>query len=438
MPHEPTRIVVIGGGHVGLTAATRLRRALTADEATITVVDARSYMTYQPFLAEAAAGSVEPRHVVVPLREVLPGCDVTTAEVTGIDSAARTITLQVAGGDVRRLGYDLLVVAPGSVSKIIPIPGVAEHAIGFKTLEEAIYLRNHVLSRLDAAASTDDPELRGKLLTFVFVGGGYAGVEALAELEDATRQAAAFYAGIDPDDTRFVLVEAMSRIMPEVSAPLAQYTLDRLTERGIRVHLDTTLKSAENCHMVLSDGTEYDADTLVWTAGVKANPMLAETDLPLDERGRVKCDATLRVEGVPDVFAAGDCAAVPDLTSADPNATCAPSAQHATRQAKQLVRNIVATLRGGRLGKYKHRYAGSVASLGLYRGVAEIYGVKIKGAPAWVLHRTYHLAKLPTLHHKARVAADWALSLPFPRQVVATGQQHEPRRAFARAGGERG
>lgn len=429
---DPARIVIVGGGYVGSTTARRLRHQLSDTEAEVTVIDPRSYMTYQPFLAEAAAGSVEPRHVVVPLREILPGCRVMAAEVVGIDQVARSVTMRAGGGQLAKIGYDLLVVAPGSVSKTLPIPGLAEHGVGFKTLEEAIYLRNHVLSRLDQAATSMDPELRRKLLTFVFVGGGYAGIEAMAELEDMTRQALPNYA-IDPGELRWVLVEAMDRIMPEVSRELATYTVDLLESRGFEVHLGTTLTSVEDCRVVLSDGTEFDADTIVWTAGVKPNPMLADTDLPLDRRGRIKTSTTLEVDGSPGVFAAGDSAAVPDVTKDDPDAVCPPSAQHASRQAKQLARNVIATLRNEPLGRYRHKYAGSVASLGLYQGVAQIYGVKLCGFPAWVMHRGYHLATMPTVHRKARIAADWLLSLPFGRQVVATSEQLEPRRQFVEA-----
>lgn len=436
---EAKRIVVVGGGYVGATAARELHRQLAGGEADVTVVDPRSYMTYQPFLAEAAAGSVEPRHVVVPLREILPGCRVLTAEVTGIDTAARAVTIRAAGGDDEQIGYDLLVVAPGSVSKTLPVPGLAEQGIGFKTLEEAVYLRNHVLSRLDQACTTLDPDLRRRLLTFVFVGGGYAGVEAMAELEDMTRQAVRRYA-IDRGELRWVLVEAMDRIMPEVSRPLADYTVDVLRQRGFEVRLGTTVKSAEDGHVVLGDGAEFDTDTLVWTAGVKPHPMLAATDLPLDDRGRVRCAATLEVDGLTGVFAAGDAAAVPDLTKQDPGAMCPPSAQHASRQAKRLARNIVATLRGGPVVRYRHVNAGSVASLGLYQGVAQIYGVKLRGFPAWALHRAYHLATMPTVHRKVRIAADWLIALPFKRQIVATGQQQHPHHEFeiaSASGGKR-
>lgn len=430
------RIILVGGGYAGMTAARRLQAGLADDEASITVIDPRSYMTYQPFLAEAAAGSVEPRHVVVPLREVLSNCRVLAGEVTTVDRQRRALSVWLPDGNMEQLGYDILIMAPGSISKTLPIPGLAEQGIGFKTLEEAIYLRNHVLSRLSAASSTLDPQQRRRALTFVFVGGGYAGVEAMAELEDMARQAAYYYDDVDPDDMRWVLVEAMDRIMPEVSQPLANYTLDRLAERGFETYLETTLRSAEQGHIVLDNGMEFDSDTLVWTAGVRPSPMLAETDLPLDERGRIKTATTLRVDGAPEVFAAGDCAAVPDVTSDEPGAVCAPSAQHASRQAKLLAKNVLASLRGEKLGTYRHAYAGSVASLGLYRGVAQIYALKVKGWPAWVLHRSYHLAAMPTLHRKVRIAVDWALSLPFRRQVVATAEQHQPRSEFVRASQE--
>ncbi|GAA5115850.1 NAD(P)/FAD-dependent oxidoreductase [Haloechinothrix salitolerans] len=428
----PARIVIVGGGHVGMNAARSLRASLRGDEATVTVIDPRSYMTYQPFLAEAAAGSVEPRHVVVPLREALPGCEVLSGEVIGARPDERTVSVLVADGHTRHIGYDVLVLAPGSWSKTLPIPGLAEHAVGFKTLAEAIYLRNHVLSRLDAAASTLDPKLREKLLTFVFVGGGYAGVEALAELANMASAASDYYETIRPSDMRWVLVEAASRIMPEVSEGLGQYTLDFLRDEGFETHLNTTLESIEDGYVKLSDGTGFDADTVVWTAGVAPHPMLANTGFPLDDKGRVRCDADLRVDGQDVVFAAGDCAAVPDL-SRSPTRTCPPSAQHASRQAKRLAKNIVSLLRGDAPRRYKHAYAGSVASLGLYRGVAEIYGVKLKGPLAWALHRGYHLATMPTAHRKVRISFDWLLSLPFRRQIVALGELHHPRREFDRA-----
>ena len=435
--NQPVRILIVGGGYVGMYTALRLQRKLSRGAAEIIVVEPQSNMTYQPFLPEAAAGSVEPRHVVVPLRKVLKHCRVITGAVSAIAHDRKAATIQPAEGDAYELRYDLLVVCPGSVSRILPIPGLAEQGIGFKTIGEAIFLRNHVLSCLDLAASTNDPDRRRRALNFVFVGGGYAGVEAMAELEDMARYATRYIPGIEPGDMRWVLVEAASRIMPEVSVRLSAYTVDRLVERDIDVRLNTRLESAVDGHVKLSDGEEFDSETIVWTAGVKANPVLQQFGLPLDDSGRLPCAANLTVKGVRDVFAAGDCAAVPDLSSSDPNALCSPSAQHAVRQAKVLGDNIAAAVRGSTLRDYRHAYVGSVASLGLYRGVAEIYGIKLRGVVAWFMHRTYHVSRMPTFNRKVRVVADWTGALFFRREVVSLGQIQEPRSEFELAAGRR-
>jgi NADH dehydrogenase len=391
-------------------------------------------MTYQPFLPEAAAGSVEPRHVVVPLRRTLPRCRVVTGAVTSLSHADKRARVVPIEGQPYDLQYDHLVMAAGSVARTLPIPGLAEHGVGFKTVGEAIYLRNHVLARLDAASSTDDPEVRRRALTFTFVGGGYAGIEAFAELEDMARYAVArYYPRLSPDDMRWVLVEATGRILPEVDLDMAAWTVHELTARGMEIKLNTRLESVGDDGVVRTgDGDTFASDTLVWTAGTKPNPMLTETDLPLDERGRIRCEATLQVVGLPDAWAAGDLAAVPDLTK-DDGATTAPNAQHAVRQAKQLADNIVAVLSGGEPAPYRHEYAGSVASLGLYKGVAQVYGVKVKGFPAWFMHRSYHVSRLPTFNRKARVVADWTLALLFRREVISLGQLQNPRREFVLA-----
>jgi NADH dehydrogenase len=433
----PTRVLIVGGGYVGMYTAIGLQRKLSRGAAEIIVVEPQPNMTYQPFLPEAAAGSVEPRHVVVPLRKVLHGCTVITGAVTKIEHANKQVTIQTVDGEPFTEGYDLMVVCPGSVSKLLPVPGLDKCGIGFKTIGEAIYLRNHVLSRLDYAASTSDPDERKRALSFLFVGGGYAGVEAMAELEDMAQYALRYVPDVRAEEMNWVLAEAAGRIMPEVSVRLAAYTVDRLTERGIDVRLNTKLNSVVDDHVVLSDGTEFDADTVVWTAGVKANPMLGESDLPLDDKGRLPCAANLTVKGVSGVFSAGDCAAVPDLTSSDPSALCGPSAQHAVRQAKTLAGNVVAAVHGGTLREYRHAYAGSVASLGLYRGVAEIYGIKLRGFPAWWMHRTYHISRMPTLNRKIRIVADWTAALLFRREVVSLGQIQSPRTEFEVAAGYR-
>ena len=432
MPDRP-HILIVGGGYVGMYTALRLQKKLRRNEARITVVDPQNYMTYQPFLPETAAGSLEPRHVVVPLRKVLKRCRVVTGMVTGIDHATRTATVLPVEGPAETLTYDQIVVAPGSVVRTLPIPGLAEVGIGFKTVGEAIFLRNHVLSRLDYAASVTDEAHRRKALTFVFIGGGYAGIEAFAELEDMARYATRYYDNVSPDDMRWVLVEATGRILPEVSVPMSEYTVQQLLKCKMDVRLDTRVESLTDGHVVLSDGEEFDAETVVWTAGVKANPMLTRTDLPLDEKGRLTCSADLRVTGADGAWSAGDCAAVPDLTAGEPGVFTGPSAQHAVRQTKTLAANIVATLRRRKRVDYRHKYVGSVASLGLYRGVAEVYGIKLRGILAWFMHRTYHLSRVPTLNRKVRVLADWTLAVFFPREVVSLGQLQQPRREFERA-----
>ena len=428
---------MIGGGHLGLYCALRLSTKAKPGEVEVTVVDPNSHMTYQPFLPEAAAGNIEPRHAVIPLRRVLRRCRIIGGTVTGIDHARRCATVQPLVGPPRELHYDQIVAAPGGVSRTVPIPGLAEVAVGFQSIGEAIWLRNRVLERMEVAAITTDAEVRQRALTFVFIGGGYAGVEAMAELEDMTRDAMKYFPELSVSDMRWVLVEMASRIMPEVDPDLAEYTVRELRDRGLDVRLGTQLKSCVDGHVVLSDGTELDADTIAWTAGVKPNPMLRQTDLPLDDKGRIRCTATLQVvrDGavVPGAWSAGDCAAVPDLSKDDPNALCAPTAQHAVRQAHTLADNILAVVRGGDPVEYRHAYAGSVASLGLHKGVAQVYGVKLRGWPAWFAHRTYHMSRIPTLNRKARVIADWTLALLFKREVTALGQLHEPRRRFETA-----
>lgn len=411
-----------------------LQRKLKGGEAAVTVVDPQPHMTYQPFLPEAAAGAIEPRHVVVPLRRALKRCHVLTARVTKISHAEKKVTVEAPDGHLEDIEYDVLVVALGSVARLMPIPGLAEQGIAFKTIGEAIYLRNHVMSKLDAASSTVDPELRRKLLTFTFVGGGFAGIEALAELEDMARYATRYYDNIEPTDLRWVLVEAAGRILPEVRESLGVYTVLQLERRGIEVYLSTLAKSFEGGHVMLSDGTEFDSDTVVWTAGVKANPVLAGSDLPVDDRGRVRATATLQVDGVADAWTAGDNAAVPDLSRIedDPDALCAPNAQHAVRQANLLAKNIVAVLRDREPKAYRHKNVGSVASLGLHKGVADVYNVKAKGFVAWAMHRGYHVARVPTFNRKFRVVADWLLSGLLRREVISMGQINNPRAEFDR------
>lgn len=428
----PPRILVVGGGYVGMFTSQRILKHLKRGEAVVTVVDPRPYMTYQPFLPEAAAGSIAPRNLVAPLRRVIkgPNAEVITGRVVSVDHGRKAARIAPNTGEPYELSFDQLVVAVGSVPRTLPIPGLAEHGIGFKQVEEAISLRNHVIGQIDLADSIKDPALRRKALTFVFVGGGFAGVEAIAEMEDMARDVSKWYANVEPEDMRWLLVEAADRILPEVGPELGVWTAEELRKRGIQVKMKTFLNSCVDNHVVLSDGTELDASTVVWTAGVKPNPVVEQLGVPLGPKGHVDAQANLRVTGMDHVWAAGDCAQVPDL-SKSPGNWCSPSAQHAVRQAKRLAENIVASLRGKGVQDYVHKHVGSVAGLGIGKGVANVYGMKLRGWPAWLMHRAYHVSRVPTFNRKVRVCADWLLAGFFRREAVSLTSFENPREEFA-------
>ena len=428
---ERTRVLLVGGGYVGMYTALELRRR-ARDLVELTVVNPDNFMMYQPFLPEVASGNIEPRHVVVPLRQVLRDARIVVGEVTRIHHDRRAATVRNVDGETFEVGYDVVVVGAGSRSRVLPVPGLAERGIGFKSVAEAIYLRNHVIARLDEAAETPDPERRRAALTFVFVGGGYAGVEALAELQDMAAAATKYYPQLRVEEMRWMLVEAMGTILPEIGPDLATYVRSHLEERGIRVLLDTRLESAENGVMRLSNGEAFSSDTLVWTAGVRPEPVAQRSGFPVDGRGRLVVDEFLRVQGVEGAWAAGDNAAIPDLVT---GTTAPPTAQHALREARRLADNIAATLRGGELEAFRHRNLGQLASLGRFKGAAKVLGVRVTGFPAWFLHRTYHILMMPTLSRKSRIIADWTVGVLFPRDIAQLGSLHNPRESFERAAG---
>ncbi|ONK13816.1 NAD(P)/FAD-dependent oxidoreductase [Streptomyces sp. MP131-18] len=437
---ERPRILVVGGGYVGLYAARRILKKMRYGEATVTVVDPRSYMTYQPFLPEAAAGSISPRHVVVPLRRVLPQAEVLTGRVTSIDQDRRVASVAPLVGQPYEVPFDYLVVALGAVSRTFPIPGLAEQGIGMKGVEEAIGLRNHVLEQLDKADSTNDEDVRRKALTFVFVGGGFAGAETIGEVEDMARDATKYYPNIKREDMRFVLVDVADKILPEVGPKLGEWGLEHLQKRGIEVHLKTSVKSCVGGHVELSNGVTADSHTIVWTAGVKPNPALTRFGLPLGPRGHVDTEATLQVAGTDYIWSAGDNAQVPDLAAraaGQENAWCPPNAQHALRQSKVLGDNVIAGLRGFPQKDYKHASMGAVAGLGLRKGVAMIklgkLTLRFRGRIGWYLHRGYHGMAVPTWNRKIRVFADWTLGLFLKREVVSLGAMEHPREEFYEA-----
>jgi NADH dehydrogenase len=313
-----------------------------------------------------------------------------------------------------------VVVALGAVSRALPIPGLAEHGLGFKDLADAIHLRNHVLRRLEVAAADPTPAHRERELTFVFVGAGYAGVEALAELSDLVRDALRHYPELRDIAQRWVLVDAAPRILPEIPTRLGEYAARELTRRGVDIRVETTLERLEPHAAILSTGERLLTSTLVWTAGVRPTPVVSSLGLPLDERGRVQVSSLLRVEGFEHVWSLGDCARVPN--AATPNAFDPPTCQHALRQARSLVRNL-----RGREKPYRYRMLGEVATLGRHRGIARVLGIKLRGFPGWWVTRTYHLYQLPLLSRKLRVVVDWTVALFFRRDIAELHMLGRPR-----------
>jgi NADH:ubiquinone reductase (H+-translocating) len=429
------KILIVGGGYAGFYTAWKLEKLLRKGEAEVTVVDPRPYMTYQPFLPEIAAGSIDPRHALVPLRSHLTKTEIVTASVTKIDHATKTATITPRDGEPYEFAYDQIVVTAGSVSRTFPIPGVADEAVGMKNVEEAIYVRDRILTNFDRAATLPkgDP-LRERLLTFTVIGGGFAGIEAFAEMRDFASALVKKYDQISFEDTHFHLIEAMGRIMPEVSLKTSLWVIKNLAERGAEIHLETQLQSAVGGVIQLSTGQTFESDLVVWTAGVMATPMLRNTDLPIEERGRLRVQADLRVindDGVvADAWGAGDVSAVPDLTGKGVGGFCVPNAQHAVRQGKRMSKNIVATLRGEKTVDYFHQPAGAVAGLGLYVGVFQKGNIGITGFPAWVMHRGYHGLAMPTWERKARVITMWLVNLFWGRDLASIEAVEAPKASF--------
>lgn len=428
-------ILIVGGGYAGFYTAWGLEKKLRPEEARVTVVDPRPYMTYQPFLPEVTAGSVEARHAAVSLRRHLHRTRLIAGTVTEIHHADRSVTVRLANGDEYRLTYDIVVVTAGAVTRTFPIPGVAQQAIGLKHVEEAVAIRDRFLTACDQAASLPPGPERRNLLTVTFVGGGFSGVEGFAELLSLASSIPKYYPGIRFEEFSFHLVEARDRILPEVSEKSGAWVVRFLRRRGGRVHLNTQLVSAENGHIVLSDGQEFDTSLLVWAAGNASTPVVRKhTDLPTDERGLLVVRADLRVgtdsELIPNAWAAGDDAAVPDLASKVPGAHTVPNAQHAVRQGRRLAKNLTAALRGGTIRDYRHHSLGTVAALGMGKGIFQYKKLVIKGLPAWLMHRGYHVLAVPTWERKVRVFSIWLTAALFGRDLVSLASVQRPRDAF--------
>jgi NADH dehydrogenase len=432
--HVP-KILIVGGGYAGFYTAFKLEKLLAKNEAEVTMVDPLPYLTYQPFLPEVVAGSIEARHAVTSHRRHLKTTNVVAGKVTNIDHANKTATIEVPGLKPYQQQYDQIVVTAGAVSRTFPIPGVADEAIGLKTIEEAVEIRNRIITNLDKAANLPLGRARTRLLTFVVVGGGFAGIEVFAEMRSLVSYLLRYYPNITFEDTQFHLIEAMGRIMPEVALDTSEWVIKNLDARGAKIHLNTQLQSAVKGKIELSTGESFESDVIVWTAGVMAHPFVRNTDLPLDERGRITALPTLQVKNgdeiVADAWTAGDVSAVPDLSGGGVGGFCVPNAQHAVRQAKLLARNIVASLRGEGITEYFHKNMGAVAGLGVGTGVFQYKKLAIKGFIAWCMHRGYHGLAMPMWERKIRVFAGWFWNWALRRDIVAIGATKDPRLAFS-------
>lgn len=415
-------VVIAGGGFGGATVARRLERTLPKQSARLMLVNDVNFLLYTPFLPEAAAGTLEPRHVVTPLRDMLRRTYLRLGAVTAHDPAARTVELTTHDGACETMRYDQLVLALGSVSRLLPVPGL-ERAIGFKSLADAIWLRNHVIETLEAANADEDPAHRAEQLTYVFVGGGYAGVEALAELQDFAVDAMDRYPRARLHGMNWILVEAQDRILPETDADLAEYAMRELRGRGIDVRLGTRLDELTETTARLSTGETFPTRTVVWTTGVAPHPSLRSLNVPLGDSGRVPVDEMMRVRGLDAVWAVGDCAAVPSAAGGISPAT----AQFAIRQGRTVGRNVAAALGVGSARPFTYRDKGAFVNLGRHKAVAKVLRWKLRGFPAWWLTRTYHVSQIPGTARKIRAVADWTVGLPFRRDTAEVGSIGHPR-----------
>lgn len=418
------QVVVVGGGFAGFYATRRLRRLLRG-RAEITLISPADYLLYSPLLPEVAIGILDPRDIAVPLRQAIPGVQQIHGRVTGVDTTERLVHIRAQDSEIRTLHWDRLLLAPGSVTRQFDIPGVVEHAHGLKTLQEAIFLRNHLIAQLDRADALADTEAgrqeRLERLTVVAVGAGYTGSEYVAQAQHWLRTVASRWTTIDPADVRWILVDVAAQVLPELGPSLGRAALRILDRRGVDVRLRTSVSAVTATSVTLTDGTVVPTRTLVWSAGVAPSPLIAQLGLPT-AHGRLVVNADLSVPGLPHVWAAGDAAAVPDLTiggrdGVEPAVT-APTAQHAQRQGIVLARNAAATLGVGKPKNYRHHDLGLVADFGGTAAVARPLGLPLTGPLAKVVARGYHLYALPTPSAKIRVATDWLYANLLPTRVV--------------------
>jgi NADH:ubiquinone reductase (H+-translocating) len=421
----PFDVVIAGGGFGGLYAARRLERRLPRHSARIRIVSDVNFLLYTPLLPGAAAGTLEPRHVVVPIREELEWADLQLGRVTGADPGVNELYVRTPEERDETIRYDQLIVSLGSVSRVLPIPGLAEHAFGFKSLADGIAVRNHALLNLEIAESLPDDGSRREYLNFVFVGAGYAGVEGIAELQDYVNDIIEKYPRCRMAGTRWILVEALDRIMPEIPPSLAEFASRELRSRGMELRTGTRLESMDESSVALTTGERVPTRTVCWTAGVKPPAVVRHLGLPLTQAGRIEVDATMRVKGWDNVWAIGDAAAVPDPAQSRKTPS-PPTAQHAIRQGRVVGSNVAAALSGGKPRPFRYRTLGVFVDMGQHKAVATVLGLRLRGFPAWFAARTYHLVMMPGMARRVRLGIDWAVGLVFGRASAELGQLGHP------------
>ena len=421
------RVVVVGSGFAGFYAARKLERLLPPGAADLTIISVQDYLLYSPLLPEVVTGTLAPRDIAVSLRQALRRTRITLGQVTDVDLDARSLVVRTAARGTVEIGWDRLILAPGSVTRQFDIPGVAEHARGLKTLAEATFLRDHLIKQLDIADglgdSPDDQLERRRRLGVVAVGAGYTGAETVAQAQHLVKSVAKRWTRIHPDDLRWVLVDLAPKVLPELGDELGERALQYLRRRGVDVRLGVTVKRATETDIELTDGSTIPSRTLLWGAGVAPSPLLQRLGLDTS-KGRLVVDTQLRVPGHQHVWAAGDSAAVPDLSkpAADGRQPAAGmTAQNAQREGVRVARNVAASLGVGRAKNYKHRDLGLVADFGGPDAVAKPLGIALTGLAAKTVARGYHLYALPMTSNRVRVASGWLLRAVLPAQAVDLG-----------------
>jgi NADH:ubiquinone reductase (H+-translocating) len=413
---DKRRILILGGGFAGVEAARYLHRtAAKRANVEVTLVSRDNFTLFTPMLHEVVASDLEPSDICNPLRKLVRRVTVVSGEIRTINLAARRVTISYGIRELKReLPFDYLVLALGSETNYLGIPGVAEHALGIKTLRDAVMLRAGVIAMLEAASVEPDPGRRKRMLTFVIVGGGFAGVETVGAINDLARQSLRHYGGIDPREVRVVLIHGGPVILPELGEALGVYAQEKLRKRQVEIKLKTRVTAYADGAVHCDDGEAVAADMLVWAGGVSPSPILKDTPFEL-QRGRVVVDSTLELPRFPGVWAVGDCAAIIDPTSKHPYP---PTAQHAIREGRRAAKNICARLNGERATPFLYQAPGQLAAIGRRTGVARIFGLKFSGVVGWVLWRTVYLMKLPRLEKKIRVGLKWVLDVVFERDLA--------------------